>query len=1413
VEVIGAGAVRRGAAAVSGLELGGRRARVALAALALTDGPVPADRLAALIWSNTPPPTWPAALRGVIRSLRTALDAVEAGGQRLIATTPSGYCLAAGASVDLDLAEAALAEASALAGHGRHEAAIAAAEPVTGISGDQLLPGEDGPWLAPYRALADALALRALELVADSASALGNHHRAVAEGRRAVTASPLNERSHRILFRALHGAGDRAGVVQAYEACREILAEQLGVDPALETVDAYLAAIGSAAPGGPSAGTAPGGGGPGRPARVPQPTSAFFGRAEEAAALAAAIAEPGLVTVAGRGGVGKTRLVTQVARTAATAAALSGGRLWVSLAAVDADALVAAEAAMVLGLPVAAVDATTLIADYLAPLGRALLVLDGCEAVLDGTASLAASLLAACPALTLVVTSRVPLSVETERVVGVAVFPPPVYGNWRELAASDPVRLLVDRARRGGGELAVDEAITPFVAELCRRCGGLPLAIELAGAQLAAMSVPDLLDHLPELAVESADRVRAIAESSYALLHPDEATVFRRLAVLDGPVALPFLREVVAGGAIAPLRLVRILRELTARGLLSVDRSGPRWRYHQDDDLHRLARELLDAAEAAPGTSEAAEVTARLADAVSAVVPADAKAPPGPYLDEISEVIAAVRSLLGAAADGAFDLGRALDIAFRLHRYWAATNVAEGRFWLSRLLAGAPGGPGTAHASYALGYLGYWAGDTVAAAADLRSAADQLHGQPDEYAARALIYLGGLADDMDQGEEALGYVRRAIAAAAPFGADLQVGAAIGMGCVLAERASPQAAGFAAEAIALCRRSGSPEQLAATLPTAAMVCWQVGDLDAARGYVAEAMPLLVGSRRIARVVLLSAAAGIALADGDLEAAVELGASADADARDLGIDREVPLIRCVLARALLAAGDAAGAAARAAEAITAARSLSYPFPMALCLETAAVVLLHPAMVASRPGAVGPAGRAGAAGAAGTIDEALADAGVVQASGRLLAAAAAIRARGDRPGPVPLSAATARARLACPPPETGDGGPEDAAELAVALLARRAGTQQPGRPLGKCRPPTRSAVEAPYSRALGCPLWCALLRIGGLIGSAAICWVRGGAGGPHRAVPVRVRGGRGVGGDGGAGRDRRRLFWLADHAGAGGRDRGRAVGGRAARCVAGRRRVRQPGHLRRRRQQRHRRHPALERHRLAGGDAAPGVHQHPARPGGRRGRGQLGLERLGAGGARLRPGFLHRRAAPDRHQMGRPGPARRRDPGGGRPVGDAAVGVRPAVLVPRARLLRPLERQNLDARVVPVQRHGGRRPVRRRRVGRRRGRRHRPPWHRALERAPVAGDQAAQPRPPRQRPAVGQRQRHRGRRDAQRLGRHLDRERHQRAAAGHDHPALERQGLVPGRVPVRGERVLAGRVGRPRRDLAGHHERRRR
>ncbi len=1014
ISVFGTVTVSCGGVAISGRALGGRRARLALVALALAPAPLPADRLAEIIWPAEQPPTWPAALRGTIRALRAALATVGAGGDRVIVTTPSGYALAAGVDVDSREAAAALRAASALADQGRHEAAVQAAEPLTLLSAEQLLPGEDGNWLDPHRAQADAVALQALDIVARAASGLGDHALAVATGRRAVAANPLDERSHRALIRALQRGGDRAGVVLAYEACRRVLADQLGVDPAPETVELYLTAIGADQ----SVGSA----------RLPQVASAFFGREAEVGDLAGALRSPGLVTVAGPGGVGKSRLALQVA----VPAEFAGGKSWVSLAPVFQDELVTGAVAVALGLPVGTGDPAKLLADHFAPLGRALLVIDGCEAVVDGAASLVTGLLERCPTLSVLVTSRVPLAVEAELVIAIEPLPLPGSGAGgiagvsravppvaADLARSPQVRLLADRARVGGGQLTVDEATVPFVVELCRRCGGLPLALELAAAQLAAMSVADLLDQLPDLVAEGQDWLRGVALSSYALLDRDEATVFRRFGVLDGQVALPLARDVVADEAIPPVRIVRILRELTARGLLAVDRSGPRWRYHQDDDLHRLARDLLEESGEARSTME------RLAAAVLAIVPGEPSAPPEPYLEPVGEVLPQVRSLLAAAIDGRLAAGAGLELGFRLHRYWAATNVAEGRFWLSRLLAGSPPGqtpapPGLAHAAYALGYLSYWSGDTAAAVRELEMAVQMLSGQVDVYAARALIYLGGLADDSDRGSQALDFVRRSIEAAAQFGANLQVAAIMGMGCVLAERGDAAAVGFAVQAIELCRSAGSDEQLAATLPTAATVCWQVGDVETARGYVAEAMPMLADSRRIARVVLLTVAAGVALADGDMDAAVDLGTVADTEAADLGIEREIPLIRCVLTRALLARGDIAAAAAKALDALTAARSLTFTFPMATGLESAALVCLadpHQAAVARA----------------------------------LFDAAATIRVRGDRPGPVTLSLAVAQARdaVGSEPIDLDRPGQEpafdaeqlsQAVDLAIAALQRR-------------------------------------------------------------------------------------------------------------------------------------------------------------------------------------------------------------------------------------------------------------------------------------------------------------------------------------------------------------------------------------
>jgi predicted ATPase/DNA-binding SARP family transcriptional activator len=988
IEVVGTPAVSGESSRVAGTQLGGRRVQVVLVVLALERGTVPAERLALEVWAGHPPPTWRAALRGLVRELRTALAPVGGGSQQVIVTEPPGYRLAAGIEVDATAAATAIQDAAGLLRRSRYRAALDLAEPLSRISGRDILPDHDSGWLRGQRAWIDALARQATEVVAEAASSLGEHAVAVAAAHRGVAASPLDERAHRGLIRALDRAGDRAGAVGAFEACRARLAEQLGVDPSAETVQAYLAALRGQARS--------------SPARIPAQKGSFVGREHEVAQLGRAIGDPGLVTVTGLGGVGKSRLA---ARVAASAPGFDGGRLWVPLGAAADDALIASTVALTLGVPPAAEDALAAVLTYLAPIGRTLLVLDGCEVALDGVASLVTALLAHCPLLTVVATSRMPLRCEHEELLPLTVLaglPADAEPAWR---ASPVVQLLVDRVCDSGGAISLDDAIAPHIQALLRRCAGLPLAVELAAAQLAAIPAGDLLDQLSPLLSAGADPVRAIAMGSYALLDEQEAAVFRRLSVLDGSAELALVRQVVSGDTVPAVRVVRILRELTASGLVAVERVGAQSAYHQADELHRLAREMLQE------RGEERPAFDRLATAILAVLPDDARDPPGPFQDAVTGMLGSVRSLLAAGLSGRADGVRCIELAFRLHRYWAATSVAEGRFWLSRLLARYPDSTWSAYATYALGYLDYWSGDTAKAIEELQAVVAAFDGTDNAYAARALIYLAGLFDDQDQGAEAVACVRRAIRAAAPFGVDLQVAAAMGMGSVLSERGDPAAAGYAADAIELCRAAGSAEQLAAALPTAAMVCWQVGALDQARAFVAEAHPLHAGTKRIARVVLLSVNAGLALAEGDAAAAIEIGMMADAEGTELGVEREMPLIRAVLARALLTAGNQAGAAERAAAAVTAALGMNFAFPLAVALETAVLVLRDSDRAA--PAELAP----------------------------LIAVAAAVRHRGQRPPPVTL-ALQLDARLEAVAAEAADDiEPGTAGRIALALLTGRA------------------------------------------------------------------------------------------------------------------------------------------------------------------------------------------------------------------------------------------------------------------------------------------------------------------------------------------------------------------------------------
>ena len=300
--------------------------------------------------------------------------------------------------------------------------------------------------------------------------------------------------------------------------------------------------------------------------RLPTPPTGLIGRAREVAAVAHLLrAEAGewtggrLVTLVGPGGVGKTRLSLAVAEAAREGYA--DGVAFVDLSALRDPALVASAVAGALGLrETGAQDARELLLAYLRD-RELLVVLDNLEQIVEA-ASLVGELVAACPRLAVLATSRVALRLRAEQRFDV---PPLEAPDARPLRSDEvenypAVRLFVARARATQPDFALDAVSAAAVAEICRRLDGVPLAIELAAARTPLLPPTRLLARLERrlsfLKGGARDlparqqTLRATIDWSYALLLERERALFRRLSVFAGGGALDAAEAVTAlGGA------------------------------------------------------------------------------------------------------------------------------------------------------------------------------------------------------------------------------------------------------------------------------------------------------------------------------------------------------------------------------------------------------------------------------------------------------------------------------------------------------------------------------------------------------------------------------------------------------------------------------------------------------------------------------------------------------------------------------------------------------------------------------------------------------------------------------------------------------------------------------------------------
>jgi len=249
-----------------------------------------------------------------------------------------------------------------------------------------------------------------------------------------------------------------------------------------------------------------------------------------------------LLTLTGPGGVGKTRLALVIAGDVASS--FADGATWVDLAPLTDPALVMASIASSLGITPRPSQPLPEELAWALRSQQVLLLLDNCEHVLVETADLVGFLLARCPALQVLATSRAPLHLQGEQVLPVEPFPLPATDgqSLEELAAHAAIRLFVERARAVRPAFALTETNVPVVADLCRRLDGLPLAIELAAARCTILSPEGLLaqmtDRLRLLRGGARDvpvrhqKLHATIGWSHALLTPKAQVLFRRLGVL-----------------------------------------------------------------------------------------------------------------------------------------------------------------------------------------------------------------------------------------------------------------------------------------------------------------------------------------------------------------------------------------------------------------------------------------------------------------------------------------------------------------------------------------------------------------------------------------------------------------------------------------------------------------------------------------------------------------------------------------------------------------------------------------------------------------------------------------------------------------------------------------------------------------
>jgi predicted ATPase/DNA-binding CsgD family transcriptional regulator len=434
---------------------------------------------------------------------------------------------------------------------------------------------------------------------------------------------------------------------------------------------------------------------------LPAEPNSFVGRERDLAELARLLSDVRALTLCGPGGIGKTRLAVRLA--CETVSSFPDGAWLVELADTEDPSLVAQRVAAALGVraePDRPLAETLTVA--LRP-RRLLLILDTCEHVVDASAALVQQLLAGCPGLRVIATSREPLRVRGETVWRVPPLElPAAIGHLSadELTRHEAIRLFADRAAAVRPGFALDAGNAAAVVRLCRTLDGMPLAIELAAARVGALSVEQIAARLGDRfqLLASGDRtapvrqqtLRAAVDWSFELLTGPEQVLLRRLAVFSG-WNLEMAEQVCADDAIPAEQVLDLLAALIDKSLVTLDGEleGDA-RYRLLDTIREYATvRLLNAGEGPEIRRRQRDYMLSMVESVTAVafVRGD---PPWPERVALYRRILAERANCRTALATCLERGDAeqgLRLCSGLRSPWVAYgDLAEGISWFDQFL-------------------------------------------------------------------------------------------------------------------------------------------------------------------------------------------------------------------------------------------------------------------------------------------------------------------------------------------------------------------------------------------------------------------------------------------------------------------------------------------------------------------------------------------------------------------------------------------------------------------------------------------------------------------------------------------------------------------------------------------------------